>query len=133
MVVDLPDRKGNVVPIEVPQDGTVLNWESFMLFMKDVPNAAGKFKPVRVDADGYIPVATYSELMAAPRTTLNVYAHGIPPYRRKNAYLFVPNLQRDELFVLYDSCKSRNQSLVNNAVFYEEKGDTFLQLKPLLA
>merc|ERR1712079_102851 len=65
-------------------------------------------------------------LMSAPRTSLNIYAHGIPPYRKKNGYLFVPNQQRTQLHVVYDCCKSRNQSLVNNAVFYEEKGESFL-------
>ena len=126
--MDLPDPKGNMIPIQIPMDGTVLNWQSFVSFLKRIPNAAGKFKPVQVDKDGFIPVCKYTELLNSPRTTLSVYSHGIPPYKKKNAYLFVPNLQKDQLFVLYDQCKSRNESLIHKASFYEEKGQTYLQL-----
>lgn len=127
-MMDLPDKKGNIVPIELPMDGSVTNWESFITFIKQIPNAAGKFQPVKVDKDGYIPVLKYKELMKYPRTTLNVYSHGIPPYRKKNTYLFVPNIARSKLFVVYDQCKAKNESLIHKASFYEEKGETYLQL-----
>ena len=74
--MDLPDPKGNMIPIQIPMDGTVLNWQSFVSFLKKIPNAAGKFKPVQVDKDGFIPVCKYTELLNSPRTTLSVYSHG---------------------------------------------------------
>ena len=129
-MIDLPDRRNpdKMIPIEIPKDGSIKNWESFITFMKDIPNPSGKFTPVRVDKDGYIAVAKYGQLLQQPRTTLDVYSHGIPPYRKKNTYLFVPNRDKNKLFVLYDQCKTRRSSLVHRASFYEEKGDTYLQL-----
>eukprot|EP01083_Nonionella_stella_P048495 129593_1 len=126
VVVDLPDHKGNMKPIALPLDGSVMNWQSFITFLEDIPNAVGKFKPVKVDEDGFIPVCKYKELLEAPRTALNIYSHGIPPYKRKNTFLFVPNLNKDRLFVVYDHCKAKNESLVHKAAFYEDKGETYL-------
>lgn len=128
-MINLPDKKGNITNFELPINGKVTHWESFLTFMKNIPNAAGKFKPVKVDKDGYIPVIEYNELLKYPRTTLNIYSHGIPPYKKKNTYLFVPNLKKDKLFVIYDHCKSKNESLIHKASFYQEKGETYLQLK----
>ncbi len=126
--MDLPDKRGDVVPISLPMDGSVRSWQCFLSFMKEIPNTMGKFKPVPVDEDGFIPVSKYKELLSAPRTSLSVYAHGVPPYRKRNSYLLVPDLQKNRLFVLYDRCKSKNESLVEGAAFFQEKGETYLQL-----
>merc|ERR1712129_537163 len=36
------------------------------------------------------------------------------------------NMSKTQLFVVYDHCKSRNESLIQKASFYEDKGDTYL-------
>ena len=126
--MDLPDKRGIVDSFGLPKDGSVRHWESLMSLMREVPNSAGKFTPVQVTQDGFIRVARYQELLDSPRTSLSVYCHGIPPYKKRNSILFVPDLKKESLFVLYAHCKNRNASLIHKAAFYEERGKTYLQL-----
>jgi len=126
LAMTLPDHSGVESVFCFPKDGSVLHWESVLTLIRDVPNSKGKFAPVQVSADGFIRVAQLTELMASPRTSLNVYCHGIPPYKKRNSILFVPDLKREQLFVLYAHCQNRNASLIHKAAFYEQNNKTYL-------
>lgn len=136
--VDIPlsanSTNSETIPIQIPLPGSVRNWQSFLTFMSDIPNPAGKYKPIPMDNDGYIPVANYKYLLSIPQSTLEIYQHGIPPYKKKNTYLFVSN--KNELFVIYDKCKNKNLSLLlnNNAVFFEQENkEIFLHCEKCIA
>lgn len=148
------EHKYSIQQVELPKQGMIKNWELFLTFMRNIPNPSGKFKPVKVQEDGYIPVMSYRQLMFGDndnsnnestngtntpnaiskskqtkqtRCVLNVYTHGVPPYKPKNSFLFVSNYNKTKLFVIYDTCLVSHRSLVKDASYYENNNQSFIQ------
>ncbi|ETO26704.1 hypothetical protein RFI_10429 [Reticulomyxa filosa] len=113
----------------MPMAGKVHNWEALLTFMNMIPNPCGKFTPVKIVGNGYVPVMKLRDLLRCPKATLEIFSHGIPPYRQHYSFLFVTRKNKDQLFVVYDKCNTLGCSLIHQSVYYEEQNKSFLQFQ----
>ena len=71
--------------------------------------------------------------MTINRGSLDIYSHGVPPYKKRNTILFVTNESKTKLFILYENCRYIGESLLHDAIYYESNNVSYLNCKNCLA